>query len=35
MENINNKQIIELIDKIALKDIYNYERVLSGFTKII
>lgn len=33
--NIDNKQIIELIDDLVLIDIYKYERVLSGFTKII
>lgn len=33
--NINNNQLINIIDKIVLKDIYTYERVLSGFTKII
>lgn len=33
--NIDNEQIINLINKIILGDIYNYERILSGFTKII
>lgn len=33
--NINNIQIIKLIDEIVIKDIYNYENILSGFTKII
>lgn len=35
ISKIYNKQIIELIDKITIKDIHNYERVISGFTKII
>lgn len=35
MINISNEQIIKLINQIILEDIYTYERVLSGFTKII
>ena len=35
LRNIDNEQIINLINKIILGDIYNYERILSGFTKII
>lgn len=35
MNNINNKEIIEVINEIVLKDIYNYQRILNVFTKII
>ncbi|NSB15177.1 KAP family P-loop NTPase fold protein [Clostridium beijerinckii] len=33
--NIDNEQIINQISEIVLSDIYNYEKILSGFTKIV
>jgi len=35
MANINNQKIIKLIHGIVLKDIYNYQSILSGFARTI
>jgi len=32
---VNNQQILELMDEIVLKDIYNYDSVISDFAQII